>query len=203
MKIILPALLVGAMCLPALAQTPVPEVQTLAPPRALKYRFVREQSSITFELPTSFHVIQGKVDAWRGTVEFDPSQPGKLTVKIEIRSDSIETGKAKRDLEVRDHVLDAARFPQIVFEGGTYTGNLSGFETGATLTAEVSGMLTMHGVARPIQTSVECAVLPDHIVVAGALPVFWRPFGLGDMSRFLMRVKDPMLVAFRLWAVPE
>jgi hypothetical protein len=61
----------------------------------------------------------------------------------------------------------------------------------------------MHGVARPIQTSVECAVLPDHIVVAGALPVFWRPFGLGDMSRFLMRVKDPMLVAFRLWAVPE
>jgi len=203
MKTLLPVFLVGAMCLPALAQTPVPEVRTLAPPRAVKYRFVREQSSITFELPTSFHVIQGKVDAWRVSVELDPAETGKLKARIEIRADSIETGKAKRDLEVRDHVLDAARFPQIVFEGGTYKGNLSGFEPGATLTAEVSGTLTMHGVAKPIQTSIECAVLPDHIVVAGALPVFWHPFGLGDMSKFLVRVKDPMLVAFRLWAVPE
>jgi polyisoprenoid-binding protein YceI len=203
MKTFLPVLLVGAMCLPALGQTPVPEIPTLAPPRALKYRFVPEQSSITFELPTSFHVIHGKIDAWRGNVEFDPTQPGKLKAKIEIRADSIETGKAKRDLEVRDHALEAARFPQIVFEGGTYKGNLSGFEAGATLTAEVSGTLTMHGVSKPIQTSIECAVLPEHIVVAGALPVFWRPFGLGDMSRFLVRVKDSMLVAFRLWAIPE
>jgi polyisoprenoid-binding protein YceI len=203
MKTFLPALLAGAMCLPAFAQTPVPEVQTLAPPRAVKYRFIPVKSSITFELPTSFHVIHGKIDAWRGSVELDPGQPGAMKARIEIRADSIETGKAKRDLEVRDHALEAARFPQIVFEGGAYKGNLSGFETGATLTAEVSGTLTMHGVSKPIQTSVECAVLPDHIVVAGAVPVFWHPFGLGDMSKFLVRVKDPMLVAFRLWAVPE
>ncbi len=71
------------------------------------------------------------------------------------------------------------------------------------MTVEVTGSLTIHGGAKPIQTSIECAVLPDHVVIAGAVPVFWRSFGLGDISRFLVRLKEPMLVAFRLWAVPE
>ena len=203
MKTFLSALVVGAMCLPAFAQKPNPENATVAPPRAVKYRFVPEESSITFELPTSFQVVHGKVDAWHGGVEIDPGQLGVLKARIAIRADSIETGKAKRDLEVRDRALEAARFPEILFEGSSYKGNLSGFEPGATLTAEVGGTLTIHGVAKPIQTSVECAVLPDHVVVAGAVPVFWRPFGVRDMSRFLMRVKEPMLVVFRLWAVPE
>jgi polyisoprenoid-binding protein YceI len=191
------------MCLPALAQKPAPENATLPPPRAIRYRFVPEQSSITFEMPTSFQVVHGKVDAWHGSVEIDPERPGALRAKIVVRADSLETGKARRDLDVRDRALEASRFPEIVFEGTSYKGNLSGFDPGATLTAEISGNLAIHGVTKPIQTSIECAVLPDHAVVAGAVPLFWKPFGVGDISRFLVRMKEPVLVAFRLWAVPE
>jgi len=202
-KTFLSALLAGAMCLPAAAQKPNPENATEPPPRELKYRFVPEKSSITFEVPTTFHVISGKVLAWRGEVDIDPAHAGALKARIEIRADSIETGKARRDLDLRDRALEAARFPQIVFDGISYKGNLSTFEPGDVVTAEVSGTLTMHGNAKPIQTSIECAIMPDHAVVAGAVPVFWRPFGIRDMSRWLMRIKEPVLVVFRLWAVPE
>jgi hypothetical protein len=45
--------------------------------------------------------------------------------------------------------------------------------------------------------------MSDHVVVAGAVPVFWKAFGLRDMSRLFLKIKDPMLIVFKLWAVPE
>jgi polyisoprenoid-binding protein YceI len=199
------SVLAVAMAISAAAQEKPapPEIVTAAPPRSLRYRFVPAQSSITFEVPTSFHVIQGKVDAWHGNVEVEPAPPGVFKARIVVRADGLETGKAKRDLEFRDKMFEASRFPEIVFEGASYKGNLSNVDPGAVTTVEVTGTLTMHGVSRPIQTSIECAVLPDHVVVAGAVPVVWKSFGLGDLSKLLVRVKEPMLVAFRLWAVPE
>ena len=204
MKPLASALLVAAIGVPAAAQQkPAPEIVTAGPPRSLTYRFVPAQSSITFELPTSFHVVQGKVDAWHGSVAVEPAPPGVLKARIVVRADGLETGKAKRDLEFRDRMFHASRFPEIVFEGASYRGNLSNFDPGAVTTVEVTGTLTIHGVAKPIQTSIECAVLPDHVVVAGAVPIVWKSFGLGDISKLLVRIKEPMLVAFRLWAVPE
>ncbi|HET7451756.1 MAG TPA: YceI family protein [Thermoanaerobaculia bacterium] len=206
MKLFAALLLAVAIGAPAAAQekpASAPETVTAGPPRALKYRFVPAQSSITFEVPTSFHVIQGKVDAWHGSVAVEPEPPGVLQARIVVRADGLETGKAKRDLEFRDKMFEAARFPEIVFEGASYKGNLSKVDPGAVTTVEVTGTLTMHGVSKPIQTSIECAVLPDHVVVAGAVSVVWKSFGLGDLSKMLLRIKEPMLVAFRLWAVPE
>lgn len=180
-----------------------PVAPTAGPPRVLRYRFVPEKSTLSFELSTSFRVIHGKPDAWQGTVEVDPAAPGVLKGQLQIRAQSIETGNSRRDLDVRDKVLEAARFPDIVFELKTYKGSLANFNPGATITAEVSGELTIHGATKPIQSSLECAVLADHVVVAGAVPVYWKAFGLRDMSRLFMRVRDPMLITFKLWAVPE
>ncbi len=206
-KRILGVLIAGWACLApaAVAQKPTPDpaTTTAPPPRPLRYRFVPEKSSITFEVPTTYRVVRGKTNAWQGGAEVEPSTPGALSGQIRIRADSLETGNARRDLDARDRVLEASRFPEIVFQPRTYKGNLSHFEPGATVTAEISGDLTIHGVTQPIQTSVECAILADHVFVAGAVPVFWKRFGVRDMSRWFLRIKEPMLVVFRLWAVPE
>ena len=201
-------LLAGLACVPAVlfAQTTAsqnPVAQTTPPPRKLRYRLVPDESTLGFELPTTFHVVHGKTSAWHGDVEVDPGTAGAMTGRIEIRADSIETGNAHRDLDVRDRVLEAAQHPQIVFELKNYKGNLARFASGATIDAEVDGDLTIHGVTKPIQASVECAVLPDHVVVAGAVPVFWKAFGLRDLSRMFLKIKDPMMVVFRFWGVPE
>jgi polyisoprenoid-binding protein YceI len=177
---------------------------TTGPPRVLRYRFVPERSTLAFELSTTFRMVQGKTGAWQGSVEVDPASPGILKGGLQIHAESIETGNSRRDLDVRDKVLEAAKFPQIVFEARGYKGSLSNFEPGPTMTLEVSGDLTIHGVTKPIQTSVQCAVFPDHhVFVAGAVPVFWNAFGLRDMSRLFLKIKDPMLIVFKLWAVPE
>ena len=202
----LPAAAGAQATAPAPSPTRSPEnavAATTAAPRVLHYRFVPEQSLLSFELPTTYRVVHGKAEAWQGSIEVDPAAPGMLHGQLRIRAESIATGNSRRDLDVRDKVLEAARFPQIVFEARGYKGDLAKFEPGATITAEVSGELSLHGVTKPIQTSLECAVLPDHVVVAGAVPVYWKAFGLRDMSRLFLRIKDPMLIVFKLWAVPE
>ena len=129
--------------------------------------------------------------------------PGVLRSRIEFRADSLQTGNARRDVVMRDQVLEASRFPEIVFEGKGYKGNLSGFGPGATITAELTGDVVIHGVSKPLQASMQCAVLEDHIMIAGAVPIHWKQYGLRNMSTIFNRVQDPTTVIFHLWAVPE
>ncbi len=196
------------MAAPAFAQSDAglstdPAMATAPPPHVLKYRFVPEKSSVSFELPTTLHLVHGKVGSWTGTAEADPRKPGVLRSHIEFRADSLRTENLRRDAVLRDKVLEASRFPEIVFEGRGYKGNLSGFAPGATVTAEVTGEVWIHGVSKPLQASMQCAVLEDHIMIAGAVPIHWKQYGLRNMSTIFNRIQDPMTVIFHLWAVPE
>jgi polyisoprenoid-binding protein YceI len=152
MKLVRRFFLAGLACLPAVAGaqstaspnpaakatgSDSPVAETAGPPRVLRYRFVPEQSTLTFELSTTYRVVHGKTGAWRGSVEVDPASPGTLKARLEIRAESIETGNSRRDLDVRDKVLEAAKFPEIVFEAKTYKS--SRISSRATITAEVSG----------------------------------------------------------------
>ncbi len=198
----------AALSAPALAQSDAalatdPALALSPPPHVLKYRFVAEKSKITFELPTTFHLVHGKVGSWSGSAEADPKSPGTLHSRIAFRADSLETGNARRDAVMREQVLEASRFPEIVFEGKGYKGNLSKFEPGATITSELTGDVVIHGVSKPLQASVQCAVFDDHILIAGAVPIHWKQYGLRNMSTIFNRIQDPLTVLFHLWAVPE
>ncbi|MGH9443202.1 MAG: YceI family protein [Thermoanaerobaculia bacterium] len=208
MKLLASLLLAACLAAPASAQsvgsqTTDPAVALAPPPRVLKYRFVPEKSKISFELPTTFHLVHGTIESWNGTAETDPERPGVLRSRITFRAESLHTGSARRDAVMHDKVLESSQFPEIVFEGKSYKGDLSAFGPGATVTVDVAGNVLIHGVSKPLQASIQCAVLGDHILVAGAVPIHWKQYGLRNMSTFFNRISDPLTVIFRLWAVPE
>ena len=176
---------------------------TTAPAHALRYRFVPEKSDFHFELPTTFHLVRGSVPKWSGGVVVEPGTPGTLRARIVIDSGALSTSSRARDAKMHARVLESPAFPEIVFEAGTYKGDLANIASGRSVTAEVVGQLTVHGVTVPVQTSVECEILTDHAVVAGAVPVHWKDFKLHDPSLLMNRVRDPLTVIFRLWAEPE
>ena len=195
-------------CAPLFAQSEAglstdPALALAPPPRVLKYRFVPEKSKISFELPTTFHLVHGTIGSWSGSAEADPKEPGVLRARLAFRADSLQTGNPRRDAVLRDRVLESSQFPEILFEGERYKGNLSGFGPGATITTELAGSVVIHGVTRPLQASVQCAVLNDHILIAGAVPIHWKQYGLRNMSTLFNRIQDPLTVIFHLWAVPE
>ena len=107
---------------------------------------------------------------------------------------------ARRDRRMRT-ILETAKFPEIVFELTRFTGDLSRFRPGETFPVQVSGNLTVHGRTVPIQLPVDVYVFADRVEVAGSFPLDWKNYGIQDPS-FVTQVKSPMLVVFRLRAVP-
>lgn len=96
----------------------------------------------------------GGVSVWRG--KFDHSA-GKVVLDREAKSGtievSIETGSVDFGLEdLNKHVrsnemLDVEKFPT-----ATYKGEFSHFEAGAP--TEVKGLLTLHGVTKPVALTI-------------------------------------------------
>jgi len=54
----------------------------------------------------------------RGTLEFDPDDPARSSVEVEIDSAGIWTSEPQRDKHLRSaDFLDAARHPKVTFRG--------------------------------------------------------------------------------------
>ena len=97
-------------------------------------------------------VWRGKFDASSGSVVLD-REAGTGTVNITVDTTSIDLGHAKLNEHVKsaDGMLDVQKYPTAV-----YQGTLTSFKNGAP--TEVHGELTLHGVTRPVNLTINSFV---------------------------------------------
>jgi polyisoprenoid-binding protein YceI len=177
-----------------------------APPaHRLVYRLEVAGSTLRWELPSTFETVKGVVAVFRGTIEANPLPTGGWDVKsrIVVPAAAMQTGNRRRDGRMRGKILETARYPEIVFELRRFTGDLSRFRPGETFSVQVAGHLTVHGRTALIQLPVDVYVFEDRVEIAGSFPLHWKEYGMRDPSVGVIRVKEPMMVVFRLRAVPE
>lgn len=87
--------------------------------------------------------VRGHFKNVRGTLEFDPSDPKRSSVEVEIDAAGIWTGERERDEHLRSaDFLDVARHPKITFQG-------SDVEVLGCYEFAVTGQLTIRGTPRP------------------------------------------------------
>ncbi len=95
--------------------------------------------------------VRGKFTRWSGTVLAQDGDESRASVDVVIDASSIDTGVADRDAHLKSpDFLDVARYPEITFKA----------DRSERLSADrlrVSGLLTIHGVARPVVLEVEYA----------------------------------------------
>jgi polyisoprenoid-binding protein YceI len=92
--------------------------------------------------------ISGRFTEVSGKLDFDPADPGKASIELQLPIASLSTGVAKLD----EHMLsadmfDAARFPTASFKSGKVT--VVGKDK-----LQVAGELTIHGVSKPVLVDV-------------------------------------------------
>lgn len=170
----------------------------------LVYKLEVAGSSVKWELPSTFETVKGDVPVFRGTIEATPLASGAWDVKgrVVVPAAAMRTGNRRRDNRMRGRILEAARYPEIVFELRRFTGDLSRLRPGDNFTAQVEGDLTVHGRVARVQLPVDVYVFADRVEVAGSFPLNWKDYGMRDPSIGPIRVKEPMQVNFRLRAVP-
>jgi polyisoprenoid-binding protein YceI len=93
--------------------------------------------------------VRGQFADIKGTVKFDPVDPSKTNVEVEIDANSINTSNERRDKHLRSaDFFDVENHPSIRFVSKRVEGS-------AQSGLKLIGDLTMHGVTKEVALDVE------------------------------------------------
>jgi polyisoprenoid-binding protein YceI len=88
--------------------------------------------------------VRGSFGGVKGTVNYDPENPGQTTIETTIDAATVNTMDAQRDAHLRSaDFLDVEKFPAITFKS-------TRVEPAGDGEAKITGDLTLHGVTRPV-----------------------------------------------------
>ncbi|MBY0547929.1 MAG: YceI family protein [Candidatus Obscuribacterales bacterium] len=93
--------------------------------------------------------VRGQIGGIKGTVNFDGKNVDDIKVTAQLDPATINTGDANRDAHLKNaDFFDVTKFPSMTFEStGVVPVLRGGFKLG--------GKLTMHGVTRPVELTVD------------------------------------------------
>jgi len=110
----------------------------------------KAHSEATFKIRHMMSKVSGKFDDFTGTISVDPKNAAASSVEFSINAGSIDTGNQGRDKHLRSaDFFDVEKFPTITFKSKSVK------QSGKKNVYEVTGTLTMHGVAKNVTLPVE------------------------------------------------
>ncbi|MCL4115186.1 UNVERIFIED_CONTAM: hypothetical protein GTU68_035916 [Idotea baltica] len=88
--------------------------------------------------------LNGRFNNFDGTFSYDEADPKSAKVTATIDTTSVDTNHAERDKHLRGaDFLDVEMFPEAKFESTAFDGKI------------LKGNLTLHGVTKPVELTVE------------------------------------------------
>jgi len=137
-----------------------------------------------------------------GVAEITPNSITPASLELRVKSDSLvetsdvftEPQKQIINKELREIVLDPARYPEIVFQSTDVTGKLNG----STYDLKIGGNLSLHGVTRRIVIDAKVTLTGNDMRSVGEFDVDRNDFGVKATSTFhgLVRVKGKIHFTF-------
>jgi polyisoprenoid-binding protein YceI len=117
--------------------------------RAADYTIDPTHSHILFTIDhLGFAKMVGLFSEFSGNINFDPSNVPGSKLNVTIKTDSLQTQFAPRDKDLKGaDWFNVTEFPEITFAG-------SEFMKKDDHTGTITGMLTLHGVTKPVTLNV-------------------------------------------------
>ena len=135
----------------------------------------RAHSETGFKIRHLFTNVSGRFGTFEGTIALDSARPEASTVSFTIDAASINTDNADRDKHLRSaDFFDVGKFPTITFRSEK-------IRTTGKDRYDVTGTLTMHGVARTV-------TLPVSLLGIGKDP--WGNERAGFTTSVILSRKD-------------
>jgi polyisoprenoid-binding protein YceI len=143
---------------------------------------------------------------FRGTATFDPERPAQSSVDLTFDAGALHvTGQGEPAADVPQvqaamvgaTCLDAGRFPTIRFVSKSVAAAGAAGPNGGDL--ELRGVLTLHGVTRPLTVRVHLDVTGQLLAVTGATTLQQTDFGITPISKAgVVKVKDELTLSWRI-----
>ena len=151
------ALLALVVPLAFTAASSSPAASSLAPSAPGEWNIDPVHSSVIFKVR---HLgvcnFYGRFNKVSGSVVLDEAKPGDSKVEVTIPADSVDTNNSKRDGHLKSpDFFNAVEFPEIKFVSKTVKKD-------GDKRFKVDGELTLHGVTKPLSTTVELLGVADN-----------------------------------------
>ncbi len=90
-----------------------------------------------------YSVLTGRFNDFGGSFSWDKDNPEASLINVTIKTASIDSNHAERDKHLREaDFLDVEKYPEATFKSTKYDGDANG--------GKLQGILTLHGVSKPI-----------------------------------------------------
>ncbi len=132
-----------------------------AAPLTFDFKDPKGVNNIVFKMDAPLESINGTAGGISGQVTFDPQNPGALKGKIILATSSLHLGNPmQKDHMLGDKWMNAPKFPEIIFEANKAQNVKT---EGGTTSADVTGTLTVRGVAKALTVPVKMTYLPGKL----------------------------------------
>ena len=139
---------------------------------------------VEFRLPGALHATHGKFKLTHGAITADFAS-GEASGSIVVDARSGESGIAARDDRMKTSVLEAQKYPEIIFTPRHVDGRL---EKDGQFQAKLDGVLTIHGARHEIVTEVRGRLVENSLTAACHFSVPYVEWGMEDPSLFFLTV---------------
>lgn len=117
--------------------------------QAAVYKVDPDHSSVTFKIRHLLSNVTGHFKVFEGMIEYEAGKPETWKTSGSIDAASIDTNVPERDKHLRSaDFFEVEKFPKIEFKS-------TAVENAADATAKLTGLLTIHGVEKPVTLDVE------------------------------------------------
>src|ERR1019366_4460769 len=139
---------------------------------------------VEFKLGGSIHTTHGNFQLKRGTIKVDEAT-GKAEGEIVVDAASGKSGDFLRDNRMRDSVLEAATWPEIIFSPRRIDGHL---DAQGNFQAKLEGVLVLHGARHDVVIKTQGSLHGDDLIATGHLSIPYVEWGLKDPSVLFLSV---------------
>jgi polyisoprenoid-binding protein YceI len=155
-------------------------------------------TQVEFTLADVLHTVHGKFLLKRGNMRFDPST-GKASGELVVDAASGNSGSSTRDRRMRSNILEADKFPEIVFRPDQVNGTVA--EDG-TSKVQVHGTFSIHGADHEIVLPMEVQAANGQYTATTQFDVPYVKWGMKNPSTLFLRVSDKVQISIRTVAHP-
>ncbi len=136
------------------------------------------RSLVQFSVEGTKPTLEGTFRVAKSAVEFDKQGP-KIGGSVIIRASTERSGDSI-DKRIRAEVLQAQDYAEILFEPKSFTGSVDVSDGRSNI--QVTGTLTVHGVAHEVTVPVELESNGNRCTARAHLVVPYVQWGLKDLS---------------------
>lgn len=148
------------------------------------------QSKVQFTVDSTLHTVHGTFQLKAGSIQFDPAG-GPASGQLVVAAASGDSGSKARDRKMTHDILEAEKYPDIVFTPQQMKGTLA---SSGVSQIQLDGLMALHGQSHPMTLDVKAEVNGNTVSADTAFEIPYIQWGLKNPSALFLRVNDKVQI---------